>query len=267
MAFESIPIHKHPRVAGAAAASIAAGNEWSMWRYEGSPSHGDIPPTTFECPDNTKPGGFMQTNPAAGKQKRLVSANVLSVALGRTELYDRLLHVSGLDASIATLQNINGGSDAAITRHYADENGALDVGNELFFEIYTQIGATPVTATVVYKNESGASKTTTTTLGGTGKREAERIVRIPLVAGDRGVSAVVSVQLSVTTGTAGNFGLIVTHRLLNFAHANNWIPEHWYDKAGKVVESGACLAWAASTSTTVSSTQSALRAHLNFVDK
>lgn len=75
--------------------------------------------------------------------------------------------------------------------------------------IHTTVGTTGTTIRARYTNQSGVgSRNTTATLfGGTGFREANSLIVMPLEAGDTGVRSVEGVTLTATTGTAGNFGV------------------------------------------------------------
>lgn len=240
--------HKEPRVAGAAAAAPIAGQGISLWEYEGCPSHGAVPSTTFANPDNTTQGGLQQADPSGGRQLWLLSANAMISAGGKIVAYDRLLTKSGLDATVTSAQNINGGSNATITRY---TNG---VGNEIWLEIYTQIGVTATTITVSYVNQAGATKTSTARVfGGTNAREAQRFLRVPLAAGDTGVQAVISVTVLVTTGTAGNFGIIIAHPLVSIPCGLSYtaIQSSYLDGSMPEILTDCCLALALFQSTTV----------------
>ena len=96
----------------------------------------------------------------------------------------------------------------ALTRY---TNG---LGNMVWAEIYTQIGATGTTLSMSYTDENGAVSTSPTqTFGGTNFREESRAILLPLASGDRGVQSVRTVTVAATTGTAGNFGIVVGHPL------------------------------------------------------
>lgn len=227
-------------MAGAAAAAPIAGQEISLWEYEGSPSHGAVPSATFANPDNTTAGGIQQVDPSGGRQLWMLNSTGLLPQAGKMTVYDRLLTKSGLDATVTTAQNINGGSDATITRY---TNG---LGNQIWLEIYTQIGVTATTITCAYKNQAGASKTTPAVVfGATNRREAQRMIRLPLAAGDTGVQAVVSVTVLATTGTAGNFGILIVHPLhpgIPCSTANACMSLNFLDGTMPEILTDACIA-------------------------
>lgn len=262
MSAQNLHWHKEWRTNGAAAQVLAASIEASLWQYEGQPSHGAVPGTTFSNPDNTTAGSLMQASPASSQQQWIHSIVALIGSLStRAVLYDRLLHISGLSGTVTTAQNINGGADATLTRwgpNYTGLGGnTTGEGNEIFLEIYTAIGVTATTVTAAYKNQAGASKTTqAVTFGGTGRREVDRIVRLPLAAGDTGVQSVSSVTVLASTGTAGNFGLVVGHRVNEFCLVSG-TPELWsptFTPGGPAeLLPGACLAWTITATAAVTS--------------
>lgn len=269
MSYESIVAHKEARVLTIGSSSWAAGFEYSLWQYEGTPSHGDVPPTTYRNPVETTPGGLFQTNPSGSLQKWLVALCATGNVGGRIVLYDRLLDISGLDGTSIAAQSINAGSPATLTRHYHDTGALVDDGNELFLEIYTTIGASSTTITANYTNSAGVASTTIpVNIGGTGYREAQRIIRLPTAAGDTGIRDVTDVTLAATTGTAGNFGLVIAHRIAEIIIGAGEVPHLWTGIDGNFAEilSGACLAWSYHTGVANTGT-SVLDAQLTFVDK
>jgi len=133
-----------------------------------------------------------RVNPAAG-----------GFSQGCYIVIDRLSHQGGLNATSITEQTTN--LPTAALPRYTDGNGVM-----MALEIYTQVGATSANIVVNYTNQSGASSTTPTIqIGATGYREAGRVLIPSLAPGDTGVKAVNSVQLTSTTGTAGNFGVVL----------------------------------------------------------
>ena len=131
---------------------------------------------------------------------------------------DVLNHHGGMSGTVTTEQttNLPGGSTAALTRY---TSGA---GVMIGLLIYSAIGTTGTTVTVRYTNQAGTANrvSTATTIGGAGFREANRIIMIPLQAGDTGARSVEGVTLAGTTGTVGNFGVVLFRPLAMFALDN-----------------------------------------------
>lgn len=251
---------KDNRVGAAVAAATVAGRLTSLWEYNGLPSHG-IPPTTVAIPDNTTSGSLQHTDPGGGRTLWCLGGSAAAFAPGSLLLYDRLLHIGSLSGTSVAAQTVGG----TLTRY----TGALAAGNEIWVEIYAAIGATPTTITASYTDQAGNSGNTTiaTAIGGTGLQEAQRIIRLPLAAGDSGVQAVANVTLAGSTGTAGNFGVSIVRPLL-------WIPclaagiatlrDTIAGLAGPVeILTNACLAhaWLANGTTAPQ-----LEGHYNFVE-
>ena len=74
-----------------------------------------------------------------------------------------------------------------------------------------------MTKTYTNKEGSGSRTSTAINIGGTDFREVTRMQRIPLAAGDSGIQSIQTVQLNVSTGTLGNFGITIAQPLA-------WIP-------------------------------------------
>lgn len=195
---EHLFFFKDARVAGAAASATVAGRMTSLWQYAGQPSHGAVP-AAATVPTNTTDGSLKQLNPAGGTQKWLLGMTASASAAGTLHLFDRLLHNGGLSATVTTAQAVGG----TLTRNTGG------VGNQIWVEIYTLIGTTATTITASYTNQSGVAGQVTqpTAFGGTGLREAQRLIQLPLASGDTGVQSVQSVTVLATTGTAGGFGV------------------------------------------------------------
>lgn len=243
---ETIFAFKDNRVDAAAAASTVAGRWTSLWRYNGSPSGASANPGAVAIPDNTTEGALKQTNPGGGRQKWIVGGwGTGGPAAGMLMLYDRLLHVSGLSGTNTGAQTVQSGTPGSrvppLTR-YTD--GA---GNMVLVEIYTQIGSTATTAVVNYDDQDGnASASPAFAIGGTGLREAQRLIQVPLAAGDTGVTGVADIDLVASTTTAGDFGITIAHPLITFSGPAAGVPGFTSFVQGKLVEvlEDACLAWA-----------------------
>lgn len=244
---EPLWFFKLNRRGGAAAANSVPGRWTSMWTYDGSPSGGAVP-GAVAIPDNTTIGGLKQTDPGGGRQKWLIGGGLNSgPGFGTYVLYDRLLHIGGLDATVTTTQAVGG----SLTRY---TNG---VGNIIFLEIYTQIGATSRTIVVNYTDEGGgAGASPAIVFGNTGFREAERLLAVPLASGDSGVQGVTDVDIDTTTGTAGNFGVTIAHPLAYYeiSLSSGGVWRSFMDGHGIVeVLPDACLALAYCSSTAATS--------------
>lgn len=209
---ENIFFHKVPRVAGVAATAPIAGRGCSLWTYDGMPAGGAVP-TSAAIPDRTTTGAISFTAPGGGRDKHLIGASITPLVGGVYLLYDRLLHIGGLNASLTTAQTIQGSpASPALTRNTGGE------GNIAFYEVYTVIGTTGTTLTMTYTNQGGTgSRTSTINIGGNGFREVTRAQRIPLAAGDFGIQSIKQIQLAATTSAAGNFGITIAKPLA-------WIP-------------------------------------------
>lgn len=189
------------RIDNAAASATVAGKWTSLWRYNKSRGGSGAVPGSAAVPDNTTRGGLLQADAGGGREKWLLGQGCISNASGALMLYDRLLHNGGLSATLTSAQTVGG----TLTRNTGGQ------GNQIWAEIYTQIGTSATTITASYTNQDGVSGRTTkpVAFGGTGNREAERLISLPLQDGDTGVQAVATATLAGSTVTAGGFGITV----------------------------------------------------------
>lgn len=199
---------KSARVAGAAATAPIAGRPASLWTYDGQPGAG-VAPGAVAIPTNATAGGLLQADPGGGREKWLIQGFASGLVAGTLIMYDRLLHVSGLSGTTTTPQDVQTSTPTPALTRYTD-----GLGNIAFIEIYTIIGTTATTITMDYEDENAATSTSpAVVIGGTGFREVTRALFLPVASGDRGITAVHSVDLLATTGTAGNFGVTIGHPL------------------------------------------------------
>lgn len=119
-------------------------------------------------------------------------------------LCDRLSHQGGLDGNVSGTQSVNLPT-AALTR-YTDGIGVF-----IGLSVYTGVGSTATTITATYTNSDSVSGRITSAIsfsninaGTTGQ-----LVFLPLQAGDKGAKSVESVTLAASTGTSGNFGVVL----------------------------------------------------------
>lgn len=198
---------KNDRVAGAVT-PYRIGTSQSLWLFDGQqPSAGVKPGTTGSNPGRATAGAVGQADPVSPNTLYLFSLDYHG-ARSTMGLADRLMHMSGLSGTAAGAQTITSGSVSRYT-------GAEAAGNEIWLEIYTQVGATPTTITASYTNQAGVAGQTTVaaTFGGTDFREVTRFIKLPFQQSDTGVQSVQSVTLAGTTGTAGDFGVTIIRPL------------------------------------------------------
>lgn len=231
-------LFKSARVAGAAPTAPIAGRPLSLWRFDGQPGAGAAP-TTVAAPTRATAGALGQADPGGGRQKWLHSVWATGLVGGTLVLYDRLLHIGSLSGTVTTAQTVGG----TLTRNtLGDQNFA-------FVEVYTTIGTTATTVTMSYTNQAGTAGQTSpdVAIGGTGFREDTRAIFLPLASGDTGIRAVASVTVLATTGTAGNFGVVVGKPLAVLDISGSGLPGGRTYAQGlpgfPEVDTGACLSW------------------------
>ncbi len=118
---------------------------------------------------------------------------------------DLLVVSGGLSATVTGTQTTNLPT-AALTRY---TNG---IGVQAGLIIWTTVGSTATTATVTYTNSDGTGSRVSPAFqvgGGTGFRDGTSFLRIPMQGTDIGVKSVESINLTGTTGTAGNMGIVL----------------------------------------------------------
>lgn len=254
---------KDARVGAAAATAPVAGRLVSLWQYNGVRGAGSVASAAGENPTNATNGALKQVNPAGGKQLWLVGVSAASLAPGTLILYDRLAAESGNSGTVTTAQTL---AACSVNRY----TGTEAAGNQIWIEITTIIGTTGTTVTCSYTNQDGTAGRTSiaTVFGGTGFREAQRIIVLPLQAGDTGVRSVQSVTVLATTGTAGDFTVMIVRSLpyLPLTVIGQGIVRDMISGVPGLIEikTDACLAWAFYANGT---TIPQIFAHCIFVEK
>lgn len=196
------------RVNGAAATATVAGRLTSLWQYQGTRGFGAVASSSGGNPTNATNGSLRHNDATGGRQLYLLGGIACSLAPGTVFYYDRLAAEDGNSATVTTAQTLTG---CSVTRY----TGAESVGNEIWIEITALIGTTATTITCSYTNQDGTAGRTTTAVafGGTGLREAQRVIKLGLQNGDTGVRSVESVTVLVSTGTAGSFSVVIARPL------------------------------------------------------
>jgi hypothetical protein len=199
----------------ASIANAAAGQFHSMWRATGQPGQGAIPTAAAVCASGLLGSSnfTQQTAPATSYIAYLEA--VCSNSSVTLELHDRLMHMGGLVGNVATLQTVAGMDFNGVTA----SNMAARIGDANYSDIqwwlewYTDTGSTAATVTVsVTYNDGTTGNLTGFSLAAT--RRASYMLPlnglVPAAASGKYIRAVTGVQLSVTTGTAGNIGVTAT---------------------------------------------------------
>jgi hypothetical protein len=224
----------------------AAGNFVSMWRATGQPGQGAIPTTAAVC-NNTTTGaiGFtQQTAPAKSYLGILESVNSLTGQT--TEIHDRLMHMGGLSGVVTTAQTVNLDVSANLGT-LADRIGDANYSDiQWWMEWYTATGASVVNATVnVTFGDATSNNLALFSLPAT--RPASLMIPLNslIQSADAGkyIADINSVTLSVTTGTAGNFGFTATrYRAGQFVNiANGRVKDDWAQLGLPEIVNGSCL--------------------------
>jgi hypothetical protein len=200
------------RAADFFAASITAsgGRSMAMWGFL---LPAPAAPTASVALDKTAAQSIGPIPGAASGKLQILGGRFSTGQPGATLVPIDLLNVSGgLSGTVTTEQTTNLPT-APLTRNTGGD------GVMIGLVIYTNVGTTGTTISVRYTNQTGtANRTSTvTSFGGTGFREAARLILIPLAAGDTGVRSVEGVTLTATTGTAGNFGVCLFKPLMTFS--------------------------------------------------
>ena len=231
----------------ASIASQTANSYCSLWRATGQPGQGAIPTTVATC-NNTTVGviGFnQQTAPITsyGAYLEIATGN----AAMTMELHDRLAHMGGLNGTLATAQSVNLDLSTLLSTDNIDvRKGDANYSDvQWWLEWYTATGGTAVTATIaVTYNDGTTGNLSVLSLAAT--RPASHIIPlnslIPAAQSGKFIRGIVSVTLSATSGTAGNFGVTATRQrmalsspIANFKFIADWaqlgLPEIYNSSA------------------------------------
>jgi len=202
---ELLFFHKIARSETASFPTTVVGGSHSYWRAAGSPEAGATP-TTGEILYSSSIGAIKFTSATPGFERNLTNLTLLNQTNGSILLYDRLYQIGGLNATLTTEQTIQGSNPSpAITRNTSGE------GNFMMVEIYTTVGTTGAELSAEYINQAG--QTVSSVLRYFGGAPTYRTIHfcnlIPFSGTDSGVRAVTKIRLSNSTGTAGNFGIVI----------------------------------------------------------
>lgn len=244
----------------ASIANMTAGTFCSLWRATGQPAQGAIPGTTPAVPTSATTGAPGLTNQTAPLQNYLLWAYAASGNSAMTlEIWDRIAHVGGLVLNVATQQNISG-LNLATLGVPAERLGSANYSDiQWFLETYTDGGATASNATInVTYDDDSTGNLNTQAVGGT--LRASRLLPltplIPTAQQGKFIKGINSVTLSISTGTAGNFGFTAVRprTQMPLLVANKGESFDWAQLGLPVIPNDACLMYALLTTTTSTGT-------------
>lgn len=224
---------KAPTKFGAALSSVSG--FWnSSWIMAGS-YLASTPPSGSGAACDGSTVGRMPFNDAGGGRELYLSRFMFSPnqVIG-AYLMDRQFHCSGLSGTSIVSQAIN-----SVVLPTRAGNGD---GNEMWVEVYTTLGATTRVLTITYTNSAGVpGRTATVTIPATAR--ATTAYRVSLQSGDIGVESIQSAILSGSTGTAGNFGIVLAKRIASLAGilANGMFAANAIALGLPKIEAGNCL--------------------------
>ena len=233
----------------------APGSMVSQWLTSGVPSAGAAPGAA-RYPDDTTTGALINLPDLSPSLVYLAYVAATNSLIGTSFIMDRLADISGFNGTLATAQAAVLDLIAPAAQARCDSTG-LNV--EWYLEWHLATGSNAVTATVTYLDSAGATKTATVSLAAT--RPIAFMARIIQAAGDvLPIKSIVSVQLSGTTGTAGNFGVTAVRRIASvLTGAANLIAPMDYAMLGlPIITDKACLFLVNVNSTTATGTSSGI---------
>jgi len=214
-----------------------AGRTFSSWMT--APQGGLIPSTSIAC-TNATIGAMGQQN--TNTTQYLAQVGVNMAQYGYVMLVDRLVHHGGLSGIVAGSQATNLPT-ATIPRGTGSYTGIMAA-----IEIYGAIGTTTSLVSGSYLNQNGSVSTFKATTIGTGVfNKVGQMIILPLYDGDTGVQQVNNIALSVSTATAGNFGVTLFRPLMTWAIPNIGGQQLVFDAITSnamqltAIENGACL--------------------------
>jgi hypothetical protein len=226
----------------------AVGTFASLWRATGQPGQGAIPTTAATC-DNTLTGAIQftqQTSPDTSYLGILEAVN--NLAMNSFELHDRLMHMGGLSGTVTTAQTVNLDLHANLASDNLDaRKGDANFSDvQWWMEWYTATGATVANATInVTYNDGTSGDLTAVSLAAT--RPASHMIPlnnlIPAAASGKYIRDINTVTLSVSTGTAGNFGFTATRYRSGMAMllANARVTADWQALGFSEIANESCL--------------------------
>lgn len=207
-------------IAKAATPALVAGRPHSLWYLAGSPGAGTMDSTTsggvaLSSSSAQVAGQIPHTDPVSGNSY-LHNLTLAATQPGLVLLCDRLWHGSDIiGGTVASVTSTSAQTITAFPGLPARDNAGTSNGDGVLFglEVYSALGSGTPTVTLGYTNQAGTTGRSATNIDAVVASSAiGAFYRFGLQAGDTGVRAPTSIQLSATM-TSGNFGL-VAYRVL-----------------------------------------------------
>ena len=237
-----------------------AGQYCSLWLSTGQPTSGAAP-TVAEVCDETTVGGFQLPQQTAPIKSYLTYLEwACSNASSTMEVHDRLAHRGGLVGNVTTDQAVGLDlNDLLASSNLAARIGDADYSDvQWWLEWYANTGSTASSATVNVTYADGSTGNLSP-ISLTATRPIAHMLSLNVYrpSGVGGfIRGVNTVKLSVSSGTAGNFGVTATRlRAGVFAPvANAKFSGNWADLPINEIPQQACLMLSVLTPTTSSGT-------------
>lgn len=231
----------------ASIANATAGQFHSLWRATGQPGQGAIPTAAAVC-NSALVGGFNFSQQSApntsyvGYLEAVCQNNAVTL-----EVHDRLMHMGGLNGTLTTAQAVNLDLGGVTADNMANRIGDANYSDvQWWLEWYMDTGVTAVYATVAVTYSDGTTgNLTAVSLVATRRASFMQPLNglIPAAQSGKFIRGIVSVTLSATAGSAGNFGVTATRlrASLSAPIANIKWSADWAALPVSEVPNGSCL--------------------------
>jgi hypothetical protein len=215
----------------------------SLWRATGTPTQAAIPGAAAIPTKATSGALATWTNPTAGRHRYLAASSIaMSVVGASVDFVDRVAHMGGLNATLLTAQTV--GIDVNSLKGTRCSTTLAEV--QWWLEIYTDIGTTATTGTIVYVSDTDASTQNIAGFAIGGASPANRAGRMFPIVPNAGhpIRSITSFQQVASTLTAGSYGFTATVPLSNVVSvvANRKDKDDWASLPIARLHQDACIA-------------------------
>jgi len=194
--YKAIPFYK------TSSSPEAAGTWHSLWKAAGNPGAESDPAGT---PGAAYSSAGMSLQDEASDFKHLLSLGATATQNTLLMLYDRLVGVGAVSINSTGDKTIN---SAALTRYTGGE------GVQAWLEVTTVTSSTATVSMNSYTNQAGTTGRAGTSVAfPAATTNVDTLVQLPLQAGDKGVRAVSTINVSVSGGGSAAVSLILIRPL------------------------------------------------------